>query len=145
MSKNSMLLDGFMPEFDTTRIEQRVVDGHPATVYEAAIQADLVDAIGLAWVVPAVRLAELRSDGDWIRLAECAPNEFAFGAVGRLRDGEMVWEQIESADFTSFDKPGYAKVAANISLSAYGDQQSLLTYETRTQATDEAARRAIRR
>jgi hypothetical protein len=138
----SMLLDGFMPEFDTTRIEQRVIDALPAAVYKAAIRAELADVMSRSRIV---RLAELRNAGDWIRLAERPPNEFAFGAIGRFWGGETVWEEIESAAFPSFDKPGYARIAANLSLRPGGDGRTLLSYEVRTHASDEVARAAFLR
>lgn len=168
-----MLLDGLMPEFDATRIEHRVVDGRSADVYEAAIHADLLDAVrrshivrGLftlraaaeraaaavrrSQVVPppqpaSLRLGDMPGHGDWVRLGEDAPNEFAFGVVGRFWAGETTWAEIDSSVFTSFDSPGYAKIAANLSLRSYGEQRTLLSYEARTQATDEAARRAFLR
>jgi hypothetical protein len=151
---NSMLLDGFMPDFDATRIEQRVIDARPAAVYEAAIRVDLVDVMRRSRIVrglfagraagerlsaiahrrpvaphdvPVMRLAELRNAGNWIRLAERPPNEFAFGAIGRFWSGETIWEEIASADFPSFDKPGYAKIAANLSLRPYGNDRTLLS------------------
>ena len=171
-NSDAMLLDAFMPNFDATRIEQRVIDGRPAAVYEAAIHADLVDALRRSRIVrglfavraagerlasiargrpvatpdmPVMRLVEMPNVGDWVRLGECAPNEFAFGAIGRFWGGETVWEEIESSEFISFNKPGYAKIAANLSLRHYGDDRTLLSYEARTQATDEVARRAFRR
>jgi hypothetical protein len=167
-----MLLDRLMPEFDATRIEHRVIDGSAAEVYEAAIHADFVDAMrrsrmvrglfalrsaveyvattarGSLAVKPAevtLRLAELPEHGDWVRLGVDPPNEFAFGVVGRFWGGETTFEQIDASAFTSFDRPGYAKIAASLSLRSYGGQRTLLSYEARTQATDEAARRAFLR
>jgi hypothetical protein len=167
-----MLLDGLMPEFDATRIEHRVIDGSPADVYEAAIHADFVDAMRRSRIVrglfalraaaervvatarrsqvvsppePTLRLAEMPEHGDWVRLGVDPPNEFAFGVVGRFWGGETTFEQIDSSAFTSFDSPGYAKIAASLSLRSYGDQRTLLSYEARTQATDETARRAFLR
>jgi hypothetical protein len=95
--------------------------------------------------VPVLRLAEMRNAGDWVRLAECPPNEFAFGAIGRFWGGETVWEEIESSEFIAFNEPGYAKIAANLSLRAFGDERTLLSYEARTHATDDRARRAFLR
>jgi hypothetical protein len=167
-----MLLDGLMPEFDATRTEHRVIDGSPADVYEAVIHVDLVDAVRRSRIVsglfalraatervvatarrsqvlrppePTLRLAEIPEHGDWIRLGVDPPKEFAFGAVGRFWGGETTFEQIDSSAFTSFDSPGYAKIAASLSLRSYGDQRTLLSYEARTQATDDAARRAFLR
>lgn len=167
-----MLLDSLMPEFDATRIEHRVVDGSPADVYEAAIHCDFVDAMRRSRIVrglfalrgaaeqvvatarrsqvvrapePTLRLAELPQRGDWVRLGVDPPNEFAFGVVGRFWGGETTFERIDSSAFTSFDRPGYAKIAASLSLRSYGDQRTLLSYEARTQATDASARRAFLR
>jgi hypothetical protein len=167
-----MLLDSLMPEFDATRIEHRVVEGNPASVYEAAIHCDFVDAMRRSRVVrgvfalraaaervvatargsqvvrppePTLRLAEMPQRGDWIRLGVDPPNEFAFGVVGRFWGGQTTFEQIDSSAFTSFDAPGYAKIAASLSLRSYGDQRTLLSYEARTQATDANARRAFLR
>jgi hypothetical protein len=167
-----MLLDSLMPEFDATRIEHRVIDASPPDVYEAATHADFVDAVRRSRIVrgvfalraaaervvatarrsqvvrpsqPTLRLAEMPEHGDWVRLGADPPNEFAFGAVGRFWGGETTFEQINSAAFTSFDRPGYAKIAASLSLRAYGDQRTLLSYEARTHATDDTARRAFLR
>jgi len=168
-----MLLDSFMPEFDATRIEHRVIDGRPADVYEAAIHADLLDVVrhnrivrglfalrGAAERVAATArrshaaspaapstlcLADMPDHGDWVRLGEDPPNEFVFGVIGRFWGGQTVWEQIDASAFTSFDTPGYAKIAANLSLRPYGDQRTLVSYEARTKAVGETARRAFLR
>ena len=168
-----MLLDSLMPEFDATRIEHRVIDGRPADVYEVAIRVDFLDAMRRSPIVRglfalravaeraaatvrrspmvsppepvALRLVEMPERGDWVRLGEDRPNEFAFGVIGRFWAGTTAFEQIDSSAFRSFDRPGYAKIAASLSLRSYGDQRTLLSYEARTQATDETARRAFLR
>jgi hypothetical protein len=93
----------------------------------------------------ALRLADLPQHGDWVRLGEDSPNEFAFGAIGRFWGGETTWRQIDSSEFTSFESPGYAKIVADLSLRSFGRDRTLLSYEARTQATDAAARRAFLR
>jgi hypothetical protein len=65
------------------------------------------------------------------------------GAIGRFWGGETAWVQIDAPEFQSFDRPRNAKIACNISLRPYGDRRTLTTYEARTRATDEAARRAF--
>ena len=168
-----MLLDSLMPEFDATRIEHRVVDGRPPAVYDSAIHADFLDVWRHNWVIrgvfglraaaertaaaarrsryvqppvpAALRLSELPEHGDWVRLGEDAPNEFAFGVIGRFWGGETAWKEIDASAFASFDSPGYAKIACNLSLRPYGERRTLLSYEARTLATDESARRAFLR
>jgi hypothetical protein len=168
-----VLLDSLMPEFDASRIEHRVIDGPTADVYEAVVHADFLDAVRRSRTVrglfalraageriaaaarrsppvnppelAALRLADLPEHGDWVRLGEDSPNEFAFGAVGRFWGGETTWEQIDSSAFTSFETPGYAKIVADLSLRSYGHHRTLLSYEARTQTTDAAARRAFLR
>jgi hypothetical protein len=167
-----MLLDDVMPEFDATRIEHRVIVGLPPDVYDAAIHADLVDAMRRSRAVrglfalrgtlervaatvgrrqpvslgePVLRLAEMPDRGGWVKLGADPPNEFVFGVIGRFWGGETKWEEIESSAFPSYRLAGYAKIAANVSLRPYGDKRTLLSYEARTQATDAAARRAFLR
>jgi hypothetical protein len=168
-----MLLDNLMPEFDATRIEHRVIDAPPEVVYEAALGADLLDVVHGSPVVKglfalrsggeklaatlrgtpapsvpapeALRLGDLTAHGDWVCLGSDPPDEFAFGVVGRFWSGETSWEEIDASDFASFDRPGYARIAANLSLRAYGEPRTLLTYEARTQATDAATRDAFLR
>lgn len=146
-----MLLDGLMPEFDATRIEHRVIDGRPSDVYEAAIHVDFLDAVrrsrivrglfalrgaaervaatarGSQAVTPsepfALRLAEMPEHGGWVRLGEDPPNEFVFGVIGRFWGGETTWNQIDASAFRSFDRPGYAKIAANLSLRVMGTSE----------------------
>jgi hypothetical protein len=168
-----MLLDDLMPKFDATRIEHRVIDGQPAKVYEVVIHVDFLDAMRRRPIVrglfalraaaervaatmrrsrvlsppepAALRLGEMPEHGDWVRLGADPPNEFAFGVIGRFWGGATTFEQIDSSAFRSFDSPGYAKIAASLTLRPYGDQRTLLSYEARTQATDETARRAFLR
>jgi hypothetical protein len=93
----------------------------------------------------ALRLADLPKHGEWVRLGEDPPNEFAFGVIGRFWGGTTTWKQVDSSAFTSFASPGYAKIVADLSLRPYGRRRTVLSYEARTQATDEAARRAFLR
>jgi hypothetical protein len=67
------------------------------------------------------------------------------GAVGRFWGRDVDWLEIDAADFRDFDRPGYGKVAAGFSVREYGEGRSLLSYEARTAATDESARRGFLR
>jgi hypothetical protein len=117
-----MLIDGLLARHDALRIEHRVVAGGLDAVYAAVEQADFMRAwresaavrtlfaarsLGARAVAAAarrphveppapeaMRLADMPSHGDWVRLGESPPFEIAFGAIGRFWSGETVWEQI---------------------------------------------------
>ena len=168
-----MLLDQLLPAYDAGRIDHRVIDGELAEVYDATREADFIRAWKDSPAVRALfavrgaseraasvalrrpstpppeiasmRLAEMPVRGDWVLLGEDRPHEIAFGVIGRFWAGETIWEQINAADFVAFDRPGLAKIACSFSLRPYGKRRTLVSYETRTKGTDEAARRGFMR
>lgn len=168
-----MLIDGLLPRHDALRIEHRVVAGGLDTVYAAVEQADFMRAWRKSAAVrtlfaarslgeramaaaarrghveapppEAMRLADMPSHGDWVRLGENPPFEIAFGAIGRFWSGETVWEQIDGADFKTFAAPGFAKIACCFSLRSYGTSRTLVSYDCRTLATDAVARQGFLR
>jgi hypothetical protein len=168
-----MLLDRLMPCYDATRREHLVVDGDAATVYGAVLRADFLRAVTdsrgvralfgarsaaerLVAVVTrrrfaeppapdALRLADLPTRGEWVRLGDDPPHEVAFGAVGRFWGGRTAWEEIDAHAFAAFDRPGLARIACNFTLRSYGRDRTLVSYEARTAATDAAGRRAFLR
>jgi len=170
---SAMLIDAVQPSFDATRIEYRVVEGSPDTVFEVARNADFLRAVteqhavrilfalrGAAERVAArVRsrepidaeepdaliLAGLPTTGEWVKLGENPPHETAFGAIGRFWAGETTWEEIRASDFAAFERPGFGKIACNLSLRPYGPGRTLVSYEARTRCTDPRSRRAFRR
>jgi hypothetical protein len=170
---DALLLDGILPHYDATRIEHRVIDGAVASVYEAALRTDFLrtwrESTALRALIAArtsaerlvamarnrpyaepetpatLRLSDLTTHGTWVRLGERPPDEIVFGVVGRFWSGETSWEEIDAADFAGFDRPGFAKIACNLSLRPYGEARTLVSYEARTQATSEDARRAFLR
>lgn len=84
----------------------------------------------------------------FVTLAEQPRQELVFGAVGRwwLPLGAEFWPLEDREAFTAFDLPGYAKTAANLRLEGGGRPGTTrLTHETRTYATDPAARRRFGR
>ena len=168
-----MLIERLMPSYNAVRAEHRVVPGDVVTVYDATRRADFIRAwresaavrvmfaargvgervvsliAGRAHREPpqpaSMRLADMPTHGDWVLLGEDPPHEIAFGVVGRFWGGETVWAQIDAADFEAFAKPGFGKIACSFSLRPYGTGQTLVTYECRTLATDENARRGFMR
>jgi hypothetical protein len=170
---DQVLLDRVMPRYDAVRIERRLMMGGPAEVWEAVLDADfmrtanempavrfLFGTRSLAERAMAVvrgesptpppppesmRLRDLGSYGEWVRLDDYPPHEIAFGAVGRFWAGETVWEQIGADEFATFAEAGMAKIACSFSLHLCEERRTLVTYECRTLATDPSARRAFMR
>jgi hypothetical protein len=62
-----------------------------------------------------------------------------------VRTSRTRWLTIDASEFGAFQRPGFAKIAAAITVRPYGARRSLITYEARTRATDDAARRAFLR
>ena len=174
IAETPMLLDRLMPRYDATRVDHRVVDGSPDRVYQAALHANFAEAftdsrlaralvavrsliergVGVLGPGPAERerspvtdmtLAGMTSRGQYVLLGEDPPREIAFGMIGRFWAGETRWEEFDASEFESVTRPGLARIACNLSLRPYGAGRTLVSYETRTQATDERARRAFLR
>jgi hypothetical protein len=87
----------------------------------------------------------MRDHGQYVLLGEDPPREVAFGMIGRFWAGETRWEEIDASEFAGFARPGLARIACSLSFREYGAERTLVSYETRTQATDESARRAFMR
>lgn len=163
-----LLLDWLLPEFDATIVEHRVMAGDPESVYRAVTAVDMAEIpkhhaavrvlfaargaaerlvtalLGRTTPAPvpegALRLADMPEHGDWVKLADEPPDEFAFGVIGRFWGGETVWETIDADHFVAFDRPGFARIGCSISLRPYGTARTLVSYEARTQALDPESR-----
>ena len=166
-----MLIDDLMPRFDAARAEHVVVDAPPARAWAAIGEADFMQAYrgspamralfaarGAASALarrvtgaPAppdpetMRPSELPPAGEWVKLGQVDGSELDFGAIGVFWGRDIAWREIRATEFAAFSEPGYARVVANLSVRPYGEGRSLLSYETRTQATDEASRRGFLR
>ena len=81
--------------------------------------------------------------GGFVLLAE-RPDELVLGVVGRFWTADGGVEPVGPEGFAAFDSPGFAKGAVNFHARAEGGV-TLLTTETRIQATDDSARRSFGR
>ena len=168
-----LLIERLLPEFDAHRVEQRVVPADVEAVYAATLRADFLRTwrenlavrvlfgarqLGERFVAAVrrrpfepppepdrMRLADMGTHGEWVRLGETPPFEIAFGTIGRFWGGETAWEEIDAADFAAFDRPGFGKIAANFHLQPYGEGRTLVAYECRTKTTDFGARKRFLR
>ncbi len=168
-----MLIDEVMPQFDAIRTEHLLVEAPVRDAWSATLDADFIETAtssklvrGLFAIrtagekavravtrrpappepeIASMRLRDMQTEGDWIRLGENPPNEIVFGVIGRFWSGETVWEQTTPAGFREFERPGFARIACNFSLRACGDHRTLISYECRTQATSPDARKGFMR
>lgn len=168
-----MLIDELMPRFDAVRTEHLLVEMPIDRAWDATLDADFIETATSSKLVrglfairtagekvvqtvtrkapepqpaPAsMRLRDMGEEGDWIRLGTNEPTEIAFGVIGRFWSGETVWKQINPEIFREFDEPGYARIACNFSLREYGEGKTLISYECRTSATSEDARKGFMR
>lgn len=164
----SLLLDEQLPDDDAVVRRHVVVEAPVSTTYESILTTDLTESGRLVSLLNALRflparvraavrgetppmtddrltLGDLPTEGVWVRLDDVPDEEFVFGAVGRVWKPDIDWAEITAEEFRDFDRPGYAKIAAGISVRAYGPDRSLVTYEARTVGTDDEATRRFRR
>lgn len=168
-----MLIDELMPRYDAIRSEHLLVGMPIDRAWNVTLDADFIETVSSSKLVRALfalrtagekviqavarrvpepgpepvsmRLRDMKTEGDWIRLGTEAPNEIAFGVIGRFWSGETVWEQITPGKFADFDEPGFVRIACNFSLREYGEGKTLISYECRACATSDDARRGFRR
>lgn len=169
-----LLIDRFLPAFDTTVVEHTVVEADVATTWSALRRLDLMevhtplmDAAFLARDLPA-RVAAwaararapaqsppaltLFGEGPglegWLRLGDVDEREVVVGAVGRFWKPEIEWYDVSAMtpeQFAAFGEVGWGRIAANISLLPYGETRTLASYEARTATPDpDSARRFAR-
>ncbi|MEU4769090.1 hypothetical protein AB0H12_38160 [Actinosynnema sp. NPDC023794] len=158
-----LLIDRLSPRPDFTRTAHVVVDADPSTTYRALRGLDFSDLHGpvLDIVTWARRLPDLLrgrptwhsrmtlddipAGSGWVRLGELPDTEIVFGAIGTFWRPFVHVRDLEARDFPDFARPGYGKVACSLSVFPYGQRRTVLTYETRTTATDPRAWTRLRR
>lgn len=162
------MIDTYLPTFDVTTIHHTVVEATPEETYAAVRRIDfarspVIRALTWAQMLPDRIAARLRGEHSpaaeqpsftlddllatdfWVLLGEEPGVEIAFGLVGKFWELASKPVRVEPTEFAAFDEPGYAKVAWNYSVRAYGAGRSLLTTEARTATTDAVARARFRR
>lgn len=148
-----MLIDGLLPEFDAVERHRVEVRAGARRTYAAVRGADLGRSalVRLLFATRGIRgalrpgritLDALRGAG-FVLLGEDPGSEIVLGIVGRFWTPRGGLAEVRAEDFTSFDRPGYAKAAWNFHLEPRV-AVTLLSTETRVAATDDAARRRFR-
>jgi hypothetical protein len=152
-------LDEFLPDYEVNEIHSTRVAAPPDAVMAAvrsltAREVPVLVALMALRSVPA-RLRGRRPRpregtilegflrGGFVTLAD-RPDELVVGAVGRFWLPSAEVRRVSADEFAAFREPGYAKAAFNMHAQP-SPGGTLLTTETRIQATDDQARRSFRR
>lgn len=154
------LLDEFMPRYETVE-RHHIRVGAPAEVTLAAaremklMDLPIVRAIFKGREVilgatpveskpPRGLLEEVQSLG-WVVLAEIPGREVVVGAVTKPWEANVTFRSIPPAEFAAFAEPDHVKIAWTLRADPVGATASIFRTETRTLATDDAARTKFRR
>ena len=158
-----MPLDEYLPDYQWNEVHSSQVAAPPDRVLTAVRELTarevplLVVLMGMRRVPEAVRrrsaarlargldkaILDEMTSGGFVLLAE-RPEELVFGVVGRFWTTDGGVEEVGPAGFAGFDSPGFVKGAMNFDARAAGGG-TLLTTETRIQATDDSARQSFGR
>jgi hypothetical protein len=168
---SQLLIDEFLPRYDFAVVHASVLPAQPEACYRAALGVDLLrdpvirtllsirslpqrladrfarrhDAAS-AELPPTFRLGDMVRYG-WIVLDEEPNVELVLGQIGQpwKSAGASSGRPVEPAAFADFDRPGFAKIAANVRVEPYGATASILTIETRVALTDPESLRRFNR
>ena len=158
-----MPLDEFLPDFNWNELHSTRVAAPPDGVLTALRELTsrevplLVALMAIRLVPEAVvkrstgrlkrrldaPLLDQFTGSGFVELAE-RPDEIVFGVVGRFWTIDGGLERVSPEGFIHFDAPGFAKGAINFEVRALRDK-TLLSTETRIQATDQSAARSFGR
>ena len=167
-----LFIEQFLSTYDVAVVHAEVFRAPPAQCYLAASELDLFQA-PLVRALLGIRRLPQRLVGTlrrgrktttreasrrtfrlkdmvglgWILLGETPGVEMVLGQVSRP------WKAVAASShapttpqqFTSFDEPGFAKIATSLRIDAYGNDSSILTIQTRVAVTDDESRRRFRR
>ena len=158
-----MPLDEHLPDYEWNEVHSTQVAAPPERVLAAVRELTarevplLVALMAMRRVPEAILRRSIRrvgrgldrslldgmTRGGFVLLAE-RPDELVLGVVGRFWTTDGGVEPVGAAGFAAFDSPGYTKGAMNFhARAAHGG--TVLTTETRIQATDDSARHSFGR
>lgn len=154
-----MPLDEFLPNYEVNEIHSTRVAASPDAVMAAVRSLSAREVPVLVGLTALRRLPALLRGGrprppqgtivegflrsGFVTLAD-RPDELVVGAVGRFWLASAEVRRVSADEFAGFGEPGYAKAAFNMHAQP-SPGGTLLTTETRIQATDDHARRSFRR
>jgi hypothetical protein len=161
-----VLIDKYMPSFETREHHETLVPADAARAYAALRALDftvspIVRALFAIRTIPerwrnrrSVRPAADRGPRPfletalsigWKVLEESPGEELVAGAVTQPWAPVVVFRGMPGAEFLAFAEPGFAKIVWNISSRPAGAGLARIATETRVATTDPASRRKFRR
>ena len=147
-----MLIDRFLPTYETSEYHQVTVEAEQARVYRAVRELDLSHSILIRLLLAIRGLPRHRPLGlnDLVRvgfvfLGEEPGREIVFGVTGRFWRVRGGLRRVGPNEFFSFSEPGYAKAVWNFSVEALDGGLSQVSTETRVATTDPESGIAFRR
>ena len=154
------LLDRFMPVYDIVERHDIRVAAPADVTLSAACEIDMQRSPIIRAIFRA-REVILRSDPDttarprgllawskslgWGVLAETPDREIVMGAVTQPWKANVLFRPLSPDAFTTFNEPGFVKIAWTLRADATGATESVFRTETRAVATDVMARTRFRR
>lgn len=157
-----MLLDDYIPQWQFNEFHQTMIAAAPEVVYAAMRKVNLgrsplVKPLLILRELPirlwnqdyesrglSGTLDDMREVG-FIPLADEPPKEYVFGLVGRFWVLSPQIQDLTPEEFIRFNKPGQAKVAANLLITELGPNTCRLSTETRIQCLGPKAKRQFQR
>ncbi|GAA4659741.1 MULTISPECIES: hypothetical protein [Amycolatopsis] len=136
------LIDQCVPRSDLVTREHRMLSVPPQRVWPALRPATETPPRVLDGAGPGFRpragiagFDELLATAKWVRLG-LSDAEVVLGAAGRFWTPFMDWQHLTAAEFATFSRPRRAVIAVAFSVLPYGEEQTLLSFESRVRATD---------
>jgi hypothetical protein len=146
-----MLIDRYLDTFDFSERHHISVAGRPDEIYRAALEIDFAESFVIRWLL---RLRGISTENFSLRkiersifskLDEEPGRELVLGIIGRPWTIFGDLQPVRSAaDFSGFERPGYAKAVWNFSVAEEGRRARIMT-ETRIRCLDDASRRSFGR
>jgi hypothetical protein len=161
-----MELDRFLPAYHFNEVHSIEVQASASTIFRSikemtpaelspvfrllfwirALPARLIGKSGMGFALTQPLLKQM--EGDFIFLADIPDREIVFGMIGqawKLTDGQVV-RLTKPQEFVQFERPDYAKVAANFYISESKHSGCFeVSTESRIYVADPAARKKFAR
>jgi hypothetical protein len=145
-----MLIDEFLPRYEVNTRYQIEVHAPLPDVYSVARNLDMGSSklVRLLYRLRGLPQDDLTVDGmlkwGFVLLADKPSQELVFGLIGRFWTSPPQIQRVNADTFITFNEPGYAKAAGNMSFVAISNGTVKVTTQTRIHCLDIASRYRFR-